>query len=76
MHRNTDYGHLARESFSLKNSNFWAWADKFGGKFWGIWGIFGRFISTYFGTVSLLSTFSINQPLFVQKTKPLYPNSK
>ena len=28
------------------------WADKF----WVIWGIFGRFISTHFGTVSPLST--------------------
>ena len=43
------------------------WADKF-------WGIFGRFIS--FGTVSPFSMFSINQPLFLQKTKPLYPNPK
>ena len=49
--------------------NFWAWADK-------IWGIFGQFISTHFGTVSPLSMFSINQPLFLQKTKLLYPNPK
>ena len=46
------------------------WADKF----WSIWGIFGWLISTHFGTVSPLSMFSINQPLFLQKTKPLYPN--
>ena len=46
------------------------WADKFR----GIWGIFGWFISTHFGTVSPLSMFSINQPLFLQT--PLYPNSK
>jgi hypothetical protein len=26
--------------------------------------------------VSPLSMFSINQPLFLQKTKPLYPNPK
>ena len=45
------------------------WADKF----WGIWGIFDRFISsTHFGTVSPLSMFSIDQPLFLQKTKPLF----
>ena len=31
------------------------WEDNF----WGIWGIFGRFISTDFGTVSSLSIFSI-----------------
>ena len=37
----------------------------------------GRFISTHFGTVSHcpLSMFSINQPLFLQKTKPLHPHA-
>ena len=44
--------------------------------FLGIWGIFGQYISTHFSTVSPLSIFSINPPLFLQKTKPLYPNSK
>jgi hypothetical protein len=39
------------------------WADKF----WGIWDIFRQFISTRFGTVSPLSMFSINQPLFLEK---------
>ena len=63
----TDYG-CPMEPFFIKN--FWA------NTFWGIWDIFGRFISTYFGTVSSLSMFSINQPLFLQKTKPLYPNPK
>ena len=48
------------------------WADKF----WSIVGIFGQFIGTHFGTVSPLSMFSINQPLTIQKTKPLYPNPK
>ena len=43
------------------------WADKF----WSIWSIFGGFISTHYGNVSPLSMFSINQPLFLQKTKPL-----
>ena len=56
--------------------HFWLgqaiWADKFG----GIWGILGKFISTHFGTVSPLSMSSINQSLFLQKTKPLYPNLK
>ena len=33
-------------------------------------------ISTRFGTVTPFSMFSINQPLFLQKTKPLYPNPK
>ena len=41
------------------------WADKF----WGIWGIFERFISTHFGTVSSLS-------MFLQKTKPFHPYAK
>ena len=58
--------------FFIKIPNNWAWAVKF----WGIWGIFGRFINTHFGTVSPLSMFSINQPLFLQKTKPSYPNPK
>ena len=39
------------------------WEDKF----WGIWGIFGRFISTQFFTVSSLSMFFLNQVLFLQK---------
>ena len=60
--------------FFIKISNFWLgqtiWADEF----WGIWGIFSRFIGTHFDTVSPLSMFSINQPFFLQKTKLLYPN--
>ena len=43
------------------------WADKFQ----DIWGIFGQKISTHFGTVS---KGLINQPLYLQKNKPLYPN--
>ena len=39
------------------------WADKF----WSIWGIFGQFISTHFGTVNPLSMFFINQLLYLQK---------
>ena len=61
-----DYGRQVKPFFS-EISNFWAWADKF----WGIWGIFSQTISTHFGTLSPLSMFSINQPLFLQK-KPLY----
>ena len=71
----TDYGRPMK-LFPLKSQIFGLgqiiWADKF----WGIWGILGQFISTHFGTVSPLSMFSINQPLFLQKTKPLYPNPK
>ena len=49
------------KSFFIEIQNFWA------GKFWGIWGIFHQIISTHFGTVILLSMFSIIQPLFLQK---------
>ena len=48
------------------------WADKL----WVIGGIFSQNISTHFGTVSPLSVFFIIQPLFLQKTKPLYPHPK
>jgi hypothetical protein len=37
---------------------------------------FGQLIHTHFGTVSPLSMFSINHPLFLQKTRPLYPHPK
>ena len=57
---------LKSGTFGLGQTN---WADKF----WGIWDIFGQTISTQIGTVSPLSMFSIIQPLFLQKTKPLYP---
>ena len=50
--------------FGLGQTN---WADKL----WDIWGIiFSQHISTHFGTVSLLSIFSIIQPFFLQTTKP------
>jgi hypothetical protein len=62
--------------FSLKTRTFGLGQTNWAYKFWGIWGIFGQTISTHFGTVSPLSIFSINQSLFLQKTKPLYPNSK
>jgi hypothetical protein len=71
MSKTTDYGRPMKPFF-IEISNFWAWAEA--DNFWGIWGIFGQFISTHFGTVSLLSMLSINQALFLQKTKPLYPH--
>ena len=59
--------------FLLKSRTFGLgqtiWADKF-------WGISGQFIITHFGTVYPLSMFFIIQPLFLQKTKPLYPHLK
>ena len=57
--------------FFFEIQNFWAWEDKL-----GIRGIFGQTISTSFSTVSPLPMFSIIQPLFLQKTKPLYPHPK
>ena len=65
------YGHPMKPFF-IEIQNFWAWADKF----WGIWGIFSQTIITHFGTASPLSIFSIIQPLFLQKTKPLYSHPK
>ena len=59
MYNVMDYGQPMKPFF-IEILNLWAWADKF----WGIWGIFGRFISTHFVTVSPLSMFFINQPLF------------
>ena len=75
MMENTDYG-LPMKSFSLKSRTFGFGQTNWTDKFWGIWVIFGLFISTHFGTVSPLYMFSINQPLFLQKTKSLYPNPK
>ena len=70
----TDYGRPMKPF--LTEINFLAWEDKLGHKFWGIWGIFGQTISTHFDTVSPLSMFSVIQPLYLQKTKPLYPHPK
>ena len=68
-----DYGRPIKPFF-IEMQNFWASADKF----WDIWGIFCQTISTNFAshTVSPLFMFAINKPLFLQKTKPLYPNPK
>ena len=59
-----DYGRPMKsffiETFGLEQT---IWADNF----WGIWGIFGRFISTHFGTLRPLSMLFNNQPLFLQK---------
>jgi hypothetical protein len=57
---------LKSRTFGLAQTN---WADKF----WGIWDIFGQTISS-FGTMSPLSMFYNIQPLFLQKTNPLYPH--
>jgi hypothetical protein len=62
--------------FSLKPGTYALGQTNWADKFWGIWGIFGRTISTHFGTVSLMSMFSIIQPVFLQKTMHLFPNPK
>ena len=62
--------------FSLKSRTFGLGQTNWADKFWGVWGIFSQTNSTHFGTVSPLSMFSIIQPLFLQKTKPLYPQPK
>ena len=51
--------------FSSKSQTFGLGQTIWEDKFFGIWVIFGRFISNHFGTVSPLSTFSNNQPLFL-----------
>jgi hypothetical protein len=66
----TDYGHLERPFFQ-KSQTFGLGLTNWAEKFWGIWGIFGRF--WYYGSLSM---FSISQPLFLQKTKPFYANPK
>ena len=51
--------------------NFWAWPDKLGRY------ILGHFRQIYqhpFGTGSPLSKVFINQPLFLQKNEPIYPD--
>ena len=72
MSRTTD---TQIELFS-KILNFSAWGTYCAKIFWGIWGIFSRIVGTHFGTVSSFSMFSIIQPSFLQKTKPLYPIPK
>ena len=58
----TDYGHPIK-LFFIKNPKLLGLGRQ-------IWQInFGAFVSPF-------SMFSINQPLFLQKTNPLYPNAK
>ena len=45
--------------FSSKSQTFGLGQTNWPDTFWVIWGIFGRYISTHFGTVSPLSMFSI-----------------
>ena len=68
-----NYVHSERVFFP-KIPNFGLGQTNWSLTFWGIWGIFCWTNSTHFGIVGSLSMFSINQPLFLQKTMPLYPN--
>ena len=63
--RTTD-AQLQWSLFSLKSRTFGLGQTNWTDKFWGIWGIFGRTISTNFRTVTPLSMFSTIQPLFLQ----------
>ena len=60
--------------FFLKSQTFGLGQTNWTENVWGIWNIFTRFISTHFGT--LRPMFSVNQILFLQKTKASYPNPK
>ena len=51
--------HLSFDLDAIRIANFFDWADNF-----VAFGDFVQFLSTDFGTVSPLSRFSINQPLF------------
>ena len=62
-----------KHTFSQKSQVFGLVQTNWAKNVWGIWGIFGRIISTHFGTVGPLFMFSINQPVL---TKPLYPHPK
>jgi hypothetical protein len=57
--RNARTTDTQRESFFRKSQIFWLGLINWAEKFWGIWGIFGQFISTHLGTVDSLSMFSI-----------------
>ena len=60
--------------FFIEIQNFWAWADKLGGQIGQIYsGAFGVFSAELSAPMSM---FSIIQPLFLQKTKLLYPRPK
>ena len=71
--RNTD---AQRSLFSPKYQTFGLGQTIWANKFWGIWGIFGQFISTLSGTVSPLSMFFVNQTLVLQKNEAFISESQ
>ena len=66
------------EAFFHRNPKLLGLGRQFEQVNFGAFGVFSAnyVISTHFDTVSPLAMFSINKPLFLQKTKPLYPNLK
>ena len=56
--------------------NFLAWADNLGRLIFGHLAHFQRIYQHPFWYSESQSMFSINQQLFLQKIKPLYPNPK
>ena len=65
----TDYGRQMKPFF-IKITNFWAWADKF----LGLWAILAHLSAPILGYSE--SMLFINQPIFLQKTKTIYPSPK
>ena len=62
--------------FFIEMLNFGLGQTIWAGRFWSICGIVEQSISPHFGTVSPLSMFFINEPLFLQKTKPYISKSQ
>ena len=59
---------MPNEVFFHWNLEFlWLGQANWANKFWGTWGIFGRTITTHFGTVSPWFMFLIIQPIFLKK---------
>ena len=63
---------MPNEAFFHQNPEILGLGRQFGQTPFGTYAVF----SNHFGTVSPLSMFSINQQIFIQKTKPLCPNPK
>jgi hypothetical protein len=62
--------------FFIEIPNVWAWADNLGRHVLGHLVYFRPIYQHPFWYCESLVHVSINQPLFLKKTKPLYPNPK
>ena len=71
----TDWGRPMKQFF-IKIKNFWAWADKVSKLILGHLVYFWPKYQHPFWYSESLVMFFIIQPLFLQKTKPLYPHPK